>query len=64
MSKRSKAKTNTASRAPRTRRRTDDYTVTVDLPDPLPITDAELDLLERELADFLEELLSDRKPRG
>jgi len=28
-----------------------------DLPDPLPVTEAELDLLASELADFLEELL-------
>jgi hypothetical protein len=28
-----------------------------DLPDPLPVTEAELDLLTSELADFLEELL-------
>jgi hypothetical protein len=27
------------------------------LPDPLPVTEAELDLLARELADFVEELL-------
>ena len=34
-----------------------EYRVIVDLPDPLPITEAEIDLLERELADFLAELL-------
>jgi hypothetical protein len=28
-----------------------------DLPDPLPVTPVELDLLERELSDFLSELL-------
>ncbi|MBI1181533.1 MAG: hypothetical protein GC201_13340 [Alphaproteobacteria bacterium] len=35
----------------------DDYTVIVDLPDPLPITEAEIELLESELADFIAELL-------
>ena len=31
--------------------------VHVDLPDPLPVTEGELDLLETELSDFVEELL-------
>jgi hypothetical protein len=35
----------------------DDYTVIFDLPDPLPVTDAELELLESELAEFIAELL-------
>lgn len=34
-----------------------DYTVIVDLPHPLPITEAEVELLESELADFIAELL-------
>ncbi len=34
------------------------YVVHVDLPDPLPVTEGELDLLETELSDFVEELLS------
>jgi hypothetical protein len=39
------------------RQRAEDYTVIVDLPDPLPITEAEIELLESELADFIAELL-------
>lgn len=35
------------------------YVVHVDLPDPLPVTEQELDLLETELSDFIEELLSE-----
>jgi hypothetical protein len=35
------------------------YKVVCDLPDPLPITDLELELLETELSDFIEELLSE-----
>ena len=34
-----------------------EYRLIDDLPDPLPVTEAELDLLTRELADFVEELL-------
>ena len=34
------------------------YVVHVDLPDPLPVTEGELDLLETELSDFVEELVS------
>ena len=34
------------------------YVVHLDLPDPLPVTEGELDLLETELSDFEEELLS------
>ena len=34
------------------------YKVVSDLPDPLPVTEQELDLLESELSDFIEELLS------
>jgi len=45
-------------------RRAADYTVIVDLPDPLPITEAEIEMLERELADFFEELLGDGTARG
>jgi hypothetical protein len=45
-------------------RRAADYTVIVDLPDPLPITEAEIEMLERELADFFEELLGEGVPRG
>jgi hypothetical protein len=35
------------------------YTVVSDLPEPLPITERELELLETELSDFIEELLSE-----
>lgn len=41
----------------KSRQRAEDYTVIVDLPDPLPITEAEIELLESELADFIAELL-------
>lgn len=34
-----------------------DYKVITDLPDLLPITEAELDLLENEFADFIAELM-------
>lgn len=34
------------------------YVVHVDLPDPLPVTEGEVDLLETELSDFVEELVS------
>ena len=34
------------------------YVVHLDLPDPLPVTEGELDLLETELSDFVEELVS------
>ena len=45
-------------RAPASRKHNaEDYTVIVDLPDPLPVTEAELELLESELADFIAELL-------
>lgn len=40
------------------------YTVICDLPNPLPITEWEIALLEGELADFLEELISEPPPRG
>ena len=43
--------------AQKSRQRAEDYTVIVDLPDPLPITEAEIELLESELADFIAELL-------
>ena len=43
--------------ARKSRQRAEDYTVIVDLPDPLPITEAEIELLESELADFIAELL-------
>jgi hypothetical protein len=48
------------SRAPvpaKHKHRGNDYTVIVDMPDPLPVTEAELELLESELADFIAELL-------
>ena len=35
------------------------YKVVCDLPDPLPITEREVELLETELSDFIEELLSE-----
>lgn len=51
-------KTAGAPASPKSRRqRAEDYTVIVDLPDPLPITEAEIELLEAELADFIVELL-------
>lgn len=43
--------------ARKSRQRAEDYTVIVDLPDPLPITEAEIELLESGLADFIAELL-------
>ncbi len=42
----------------------DHYAVVCDLPDPLPITEAEIEMLERELAAFFEELLGDGTARG
>jgi hypothetical protein len=45
-----------ASTGRKTRRRVE-YRVDAELPDPLPVTEQELDLLEGELADFIEELL-------
>jgi hypothetical protein len=42
----------------------DHYTVVSNLPDPLPITLAEIELLERELADFFEKLLGEGTARG
>jgi hypothetical protein len=38
-------------------RETNGYKVLVDLPDLLPVTEGELELLEAELADFIAELL-------
>jgi hypothetical protein len=38
-------------------RETTGYKVIVDLPDLLPVTEGELELLEAELADFIAELL-------
>jgi len=38
-------------------RETAGYRVVVDLPDLLPVTEGELELLEAELADFIAELL-------
>lgn len=38
-------------------RETSGYKVLVDLPDLLPVTEGELELLEAELADFIAELL-------
>ncbi len=46
-----------ATAPPKSRQRAEDYTVIVDLPDALPITEAEIELLESELADFIAELL-------
>ena len=37
------------------------YKVVSELPDPLPVTEGELDLLETELSDFIEELLSEAR---
>ena len=45
-----------ANPGPKTSRRIG-YRLIDDLPDPLPVTEAELDLLTSELADFLEELV-------
>jgi hypothetical protein len=42
---------------PRNARQTAGYTVIIDLPDLLPVTEGELELLESELADFIAELL-------
>ena len=39
------------------RKNSREYKVRTDLPDALPVTDAELDLLEAELADFIAELM-------
>ena len=36
-----------------------EYSVIVDLPNPLPVTEAEIDLLETELSDFFAELLGE-----
>ena len=41
----------------KSKRSTNDYKVIIDMPDPLPITEAEIELLESELADFIAELL-------
>lgn len=38
-------------------RQPEEYKVIIDLPAPLPVTDAELDLLESELSDFIADLL-------
>ncbi len=38
-------------------RETNGYKVLVDLPDLLPVTEGELELLESELADFIADLL-------
>jgi hypothetical protein len=38
-------------------RETSGYKVIVDLPDSLPVTEGELELLESELSDFIAELL-------
>jgi hypothetical protein len=51
------AKAKSPSSAGRKTGRRVEYRVIADLPDPLPVTEAELDLLTSELADFLEELL-------
>jgi hypothetical protein len=52
---------NTRPRAPanlgRNARETAGYKVIADLPDLLPVTEGELELLEAELADFIAELL-------
>ncbi len=41
----------------KSRQHAQDDTVIVDLPDPMPITEAEIELLESEPADFIAELL-------
>ena len=41
----------------RRRRKGAEYAVICDLPDPLPVSEAELELLERELASFIDSLL-------
>jgi hypothetical protein len=46
-----------ASRSEKHKQRANDYTVIVAMPDPLPVTEGELELLESELADFIAELL-------
>lgn len=51
------ARTAAPVRSSKGRQRAEDYTVIVDLPDPLPITETEIELLESELADFIAELL-------
>jgi hypothetical protein len=56
MQKCAKAKS-PASAGRKTRRRVE-YRAIVDLPDPLPVTEAEFDLLARELRDFVDELLA------
>lgn len=43
--------------SPKSKRTANDYKVIIDMPDPLPVTDGELELLESELADFIAELL-------
>jgi hypothetical protein len=43
--------------APHPQKHKKDYTVILDMPDPLPVTEGELELLESELADFIAELL-------
>jgi hypothetical protein len=43
--------------APHPQKHKNDYTVILDMPDPLPVTEGELELLESELADFIAELL-------
>jgi hypothetical protein len=52
---------NTRLRAPaslgKKPRETAGYEVVIDLPDLLPVTEGELELLETELADFIAELL-------
>jgi hypothetical protein len=55
MQKCAKAKS-PANAGRKTRRRVECQAI-VDLPDPLPVTEQELDLLEVELADFIDELL-------
>lgn len=49
---------NPAPQAPGKRRRSaSEYKVVTDFPAVLPVTEAELELLERELADFIAELM-------
>jgi hypothetical protein len=41
----------------KSKRSANDYKVIIDMPDPLPVTQGELELLESELAEFIAELL-------
>lgn len=51
----------TGTDAPAKVRKEGKYRMVTDLPDVLPITDAELDLLEAALGDFLTEILGEAR---